>query len=799
MAGCQAGCRVNAEGLMSFKLVQRLFAIIVCCFLIAVGCISIVIFDRQAALQEVSRYNAAWTVSQATAEFLRLENALTSYAAPEGLVSYDEVVLRLDIMFSRLDTFEKGSAAEVGEGRSLRRFVRNDPKNEAAIRMLRERLDIVDGLMHSGGRNFNATKALQVLLPIDAEMTAMAARASSYGGERVAEDKDDLARLHLIFTGLAAGLILCGVILIVLLATQNRLLGKAHAKLGVTTAKLASTYDALSLQNQRFDAALNSMSQALCTCNAAGELVVFNQRFGELLGAAFAQPGANLQDVIRSGTGDPSSLLDALYQRQAPFIRGHRRGMFTLDLPGGRAFSVFHEPLADGGWLATYADVSERRQADAEMLHMAHHDGLTGLPNRVAMQRNLEERFAASYRTDEYVTVLLLDLDGFKEVNNTLGHDIGDEVLKEVASRLLGCVEQPECLARLGGDEFAFLTPAHFSVEQSYDLAEQILKAVSSPYSIGGRDFMIGTSIGIASEPPAACNPSALLRHADLAMYEAKALGKGMVAAFDPQIETRLQDRRALEADLKEAVVRGQMEVFYQPLLDTQTLVIQGYEALLRWRRGDGGYVSPADFIPVAEDTGLIDSLGEWVLRAACNEACRWPIDITVAVNLSPVQFRKGNIVQNVIQALSDSGLSPHRLELEITESVLLETNGSTVDTLHQLKQLGICIALDDFGTGYSSLSYLSRFTFDKIKIDRSFIQELAVPGVDTAVVELVVDLGKKLGIRTTAEGVENEAQLKRLQEIGCTQVQGFLFAKPRPTSELFHQTGKLTTRISRV
>jgi diguanylate cyclase (GGDEF)-like protein len=774
----------DVEGaFMQLKHIQRLLTVVVCAFVAGVIYISVVIADRQTALQRVSRYNAAWTVSQAMTEFLRLENVLKGYTQSTG--EFEELMLRLDIMFSRIDTFQEG-VSEAEDKRSLRQFVRNEPKNEAALAMLKQSLISLDAVIGIEGEKLDSSKALRLLLPVDPEMTALAARASAFGAERVAEDKSELSRLHLVFTGLACGLILCSIVLIVLLLMQNKALAKASGRLGVSASRLETASKQLALQNQRFDAALNSMSQALCTCNAMGQVVVSNERFAKLAGVSIVGSGVVLEELLGGNGSSSTSGLNALYQYQLPLIHQHQRGTFTLDLPDGRSFSVFHEPLADGGWLATYAEVSERRRAEAEIFHMAHHDSLTKLPNRVFLHQKLVEQFARVEPSNAYTTILLLDLDGFKEVNDTVGHSAGDDVLKEVAGRLVASVGDAGIVTRLGGDEFAVLiTGETISSETGSELAHLILSHLQEPYIVGGRQFVLGASIGVAHEQCSLSTPAELLKHADLAMYQGKARGKGQVVLFDPVIATALNSRKALESDLREAIGRGEMEVFYQPLLNTQTRQVEGYEALLRWRRGHKAFVSPAIFIPVAEEIGMISFLGDFVLREACQQATRWPPHINIAVNLSPVQFRDGNIVRDTLKILSETGLSPYRLELEITESIFLDATGATLDTLHELKQLGIRIALDDFGTGYSSLSYLSRFPFDKIKIDRAFIGDLGNANINTVIVELVVDLGKKLGIQTTAEGVETEGQLCKLKGLGCAQVQGFLFAAPKPASEL--------------
>ncbi|MBP0438297.1 putative bifunctional diguanylate cyclase/phosphodiesterase [Tianweitania sediminis] len=771
---------------MSLKIVQRLLAVVICCFVVVTCYISIVIFDRQAALQKVSRYNAVWTVSQALAEFGRLQLTLASYALPESRTSFDEVQLRLDIMFSRLDIFEEGHAAEFGAGRSLRQFVRNEPKNEQVIAQLRQALEAADARIMAEGAGFDVAATLRTLQPMNAEMVAMASRAANYGAARAAGDKAELGRLHMLFTGLAWSLIICGIVLIVLLVRQNKLLKEAHTKLSQTTAQLQESNGVVGMQNQRFDAALNNMSQALCTCDHRGQLVVFNKRFEALLGPdSRLQPGTNLSEALAVGrrTSEPSALQE-LYEEQMRLIQRHEKGSFTKDLRDGRSFSVAHEPLSDGGWLATYEDVSVRRQAEAHMLHMAHHDALTDLPNRVLLRKQLRARCLRSGRSSEIVAILLLDLDGFKEVNDTLGHHFGDELLKCVADRLRA-IPEVGSVARLGGDEFAILMPPSCSAEDTVAIAKRVLSVLSEPYMVDGHEIVLSGSIGIAHQRQASCNPQELLKHADLAMYQAKADGRGRVCLFAPEMEARLHERKALEADLREALPRGEMELHYQPLLDAQTLEIAGFEALLRWKRQGREYVSPAEFIPFAEEIGLIEQLGEWVLEQACFQASKWPNHLFVAVNLSPVQFRQGNVVLKVLKALTRSGLLPQRLELEITESVLLEASDLNLAALNQLKEMGVRIALDDFGTGYSSLSYLSRFTFDKIKIDQTFIRDLPAGGHAAAVVEMIVDLGGRFGIKTTAEGVETDEQLHLLQQLGCSQVQGFLFARARLPGDL--------------
>mgnify|MGYP001228277130 CR=1 FL=1 len=771
------------------KALERVLAAVVCFLMLAAGYTAVVISQRQAALQTISRYNAAWTVSQAVAEFLDLERILASYALPQGATTFDDVQLRLDIMFSRLDTFQPNEETELGKGRSLRQFIRSDVRNEKVVERLRASLETIDGLLITNGPSFDVGGALQTLGSLNADMTALTSRAAAYGAELSEADQRELARLHLILSGLMSGLIFCGILLITLIWWQNKLVHKAHVKLQTTATKLEEAHRSLVSQNQRFDAALNSMSQALCTCNVDGQLIVFNDQFAKLVGIAPATlAGMDLKKVIAAAAGQNTpSVIEIILQQQSSLIQGRRKGRFTVDLPDGGAYAVSHEPIPDGGWLATYEDVSERRQSEARIFHMAHHDALTGLPNRVLMRKKLLDR-CAEPAIEDGCDILLLDLDGFKEVNDTLGHDIGDQMLREVAARLRSCVAHEGTVGRLGGDEFAILTRRGCTSDDASELAESILAAISEPFHLDGRNVVVTASIGIAAHIGTSCTPDEVFKHADLAMYQSKADGKGRVTRFSQDIAERLLAQKSLEADLREAMSLNHLEVHYQSLHDTQTRQVKGFEALLRWKRRGLDFVPPPDFIPVAEKLGLIDEIGEWVLRHACQEALNWPSQLTVAVNISPMQVHSGNIANRVLSILSETGLAPHRLELEITESVLLEAAESTLLTLHQLRQLGVRIALDDFGTGYSSLSYLTTFPFDKIKIDRSFVRNISTRANASSVIEMIVQLSTELGMITTAEGVENEEQLRCLQIMGCSQVQGYLFARPQSAHALLLQ-----------
>jgi diguanylate cyclase (GGDEF)-like protein/PAS domain S-box-containing protein len=425
--------------------------------------------------------------------------------------------------------------------------------------------------------------------------------------------------------------------------------------------------------------------------------------------------------------------------------------------------------------LSVIEDVTERRRSEEQIAHLAHYDALTDLPNRVLFREQLERSLKWVSRGDR-LAVLYLDLDQFKTINDTLGHPVGDELLKVVATRLRACIREIDVVARLSGDEFAIIQSAISDASDVIGLATRIHKALREPCEAMGHYLVAEASIGIALAPNDGTDPDQLLKNADLAMYAAKADGRGLFCFFEPAMDAHVKAKRKLEFDLREAIMCGGLELHYQPFVELQDSKIVGCECLLRWRHCERGMISPAEFIPLAEETGLIVPLGEWVLRTACAAVALWPEHIKVAVNVSPLQFKTGNFVQMVTSALANSRLPARRLELEITEAVLIGDEAA-LSVLHQLRSLGVRIALDDFGIGYSSLSYLQRFPFDKIKIDRSFVKDLGTTEGSLAIVQAVISIAKSRNMTTTAEGVETEDQLTLLHALGCTEMQGFLFS----------------------
>lgn len=641
---------------------RRILGVIICCFVVATAYIAYVIAERQTALQKFSRYNDSWAVGQTVSEYMRLEHVLAGYALNMNEESRDELRLRLDIMLGRLELLQQGN---------LRSFIQDDPQRRDLFLKLSDVLQALDRQFDK--LDIDSIKTvLHSMSMLDGPMTALASTAVEYDVGLIDAAQAEVRQLHLIYTGLAAGLIICGVVLVILLLRHNKLLDRAHGSMQRLTSDLRQATGELQSQNFRLE-------------------------------------------------------------------------------------------------------------------HDAHHDALTGLPNRVLFRQDLEKRLEAAHAGGQSAVILLLDLDGFKDVNDTLGHDVGDALLQAVARRLTKLGARGDMVCRLGGDEFALLSTG-LQEDEALELADRLMEAISEPY-VGELEIKIGTCVGVAisqGEP----DTEELFKHADLALYEAKALGPGHASVFESQMQTRLREKKSFEADLQKALENREMEVYYQPQACTVTREICGYEALLRWTHPVRGSVSPVEFIPVAEKIGFIHALGDWVLKTACLEAAHWNKPLKIAVNLSPVQFRSLNLIQSVIDALDQSGLGADRLELEITESVLLDKNEQTLSTLRQLKALGIQIAMDDFGTGYSSLGSLSGFPFDKIKIDRTFVSDVTTRPDALAIVELVTGVGRSLRMVTIAEGIETEEQFECLKRLGCDQVQGYLIGKPMPASKLKHLHG---------
>ncbi len=559
-------------------------------------------------------------------------------------------------------------------------------------------------------------------------------------------------------------------------------------------------------QNLRFNAALRHMTQGLCMFDADHRLLVCNQRYLELydLPEELAKPGTPLRDIIEARiknglfAGDPGSYLEERLEA----VQEKTRNTKVLEMSDGRCIAIVHEPMACGGWVATHEDITQLRQIEARMQHMALHDPLTDLPNRAFVRSRMAELLERGASENRSLVVAMFDIDRFKEVNDAMGPTIGDALLKDIAHRVLGKLKRVDLVARVGGDEFVVLMLAEQPVSAATVLAKKIRALMAVPFEVANAQVIVSTSMGIAIGPGDGEDGDRLLRSADLALSRAKSDARGSMRFFEREMDEQVRARHAMERDLRSALQRGQLELHYQPKLNLERDEISGFEALLRWNHPVRGPIPPSQFIPLAEETGLIVPIGEWTLKQACAEAAHWPRGLKVAVNISPAQFRLGQVQEAVLKALEASKLPAESLELEITESVLLHDTDKVAQTLDLLREHGVSIALDDFGTGYSSLNYLRRFQFDKIKIDKTFISDLGRrPDTSLAIVRSIIALANSLGIATTAEGVETKQQLDRVRKEGCTEVQGYYLSVPRPASEIgsmLEQPKVIKTKVAR-
>ncbi|MGA2994525.1 bifunctional diguanylate cyclase/phosphodiesterase [Bradyrhizobium sp.] len=544
--------------------------------------------------------------------------------------------------------------------------------------------------------------------------------------------------------------------------------------------------------NLRFDAALSHMTQGLSMFDERRRLVVWNKRFAELYDVPekFLKVGTPYEDIIADrftrGVTKADTSPEAVQAKVTELSSLARDSHRVDELADGRFLLLSRQPMPGGGWLAIVEDITERKRAEAEIVHLARHDVLTGLANRAEFNEKLDEACKRLKRGGEAITVMMLDLDRFKAVNDMFGHPAGDELLIEVGRRLKSTLRETDLLARLGGDEFAIIQDGGPSQhEGAIALALRINSAIAEPFELGGFEVNVGTSIGIALAPEHGTDPEGLLKSADLALYAVKANGRSDYRIYQPGMLENAASQQTAESELRDAIAREQFELHYQPVVDVTTRQICGVEALVRWRHPVKGLVGPDQFIPLAESSGLIVPIGEWILQRACNDAAQWPAHIKLAINISAVQLKRGNLFEVILCALVESGLDPERLELEITETSLLENQEAHLATIRQLKNLGISLALDDFGTGYSSVTYLTNFPFDKIKIDRTFTHGVLERRDYAAVVSSVLALAKGLDKVTTVEGIETEEQFEYMRSAGVNLAQGYLFSRPVPASQL--------------
>ncbi|SFV29681.1 diguanylate cyclase (GGDEF) domain-containing protein [Devosia crocina] len=757
------------------RLLRIALIVLILGFVGAAVYVSAVLFQRHAALEGVGLGNVTWLIAQTPSEFARLEQRVAAFGMGDGTVSADEVRLRFDIVVNRVKTLRTQSVSA---------FVDSDPRIAQVLDEFEAAVEAARPLLAELDQPGTPARILEILDPVYPKLVRLSTDANVWNIGRIEADRQGLIDLQWTFIVTAMGLVAVGCLLIAMLFIHNRLLNRTQKILRQSERDLA-------IQNARFDASLDAMTLGVCLLDKANRVVVCNPRFLMLFGLteAEAAPGTPIADLV-----DPALLQDSI----SPLFNHRELGSdlspdhdFALldehahQLIDGTVLLVRRETVKDDGYVCTFEDVTERYHAQKRIVHIARHDHLTEMPNRLLFWENIAQAVRGLERHQQCFAVLYLDLDRFKEVNDTMGHPVGDELLRQVAERLRRTASSRDTIARLGGDEFALLHYCEDTTDRSARaLAEDLIVAVGRPYHIENNEIIVSTSVGIALAPRDGQDADQLMKRADLALYSAKADGAGFYRLFSSQMEKSLQNRRHIESDLRRGIKLDQFELYYQPLVELQTGFVVSGEALMRWHHPEHGMVSPGQFIPLAEETGAIEVLGEWALKQACQDALGWPDHVRVSVNLSPVQFGRSGLVDMVKAVLATSELDARRLELEITESVLLQNNAANLEALRQLRALGLTIALDDFGTGYSSLSYLQRFPFDKLKIDQSFVRGLEMRPESLPIVQSIATLGKNLKMATTAEGVETQAQLDIIAKAGCTEAQGYFFGAPMPEAD---------------
>jgi diguanylate cyclase (GGDEF)-like protein len=760
-----------AAGAGPIGRLNRLLVAAIVAFAVAAAYTSFTVLERQAALKRAARYDVAFSASQAGNEFVRFLQRVTAFGSPASAADEAEVELRFAILLNRLSLMRGGE---------FREFIAESAERDALLADLAAALTTAEPLVERLPDPQARGALLELLLPLETRIIGLASEANEYGGRAVAADHRELLRLHWQFSALAAGLALSGLLLVILLVWNNRLLRRTHRQLASALDDLRQRKAALTAQNTRFEAALGNMSQGLCMIDAGERLTVANLRFFEIFGLPprdLDRPEAMVSIVARIGPPKlPMQGAAAIHAGGSTSEAGAPR---MLELTDGSVLQVLESPMTGGGRLLTYEDVTARVRALEHVEFLARHDSLTGLANRVVLDDFLERSFYRLHRRAERFALLCLNLDRFKGINDTLGHRVGDGLLKEFAERLRASTREEDLVVRYGGDEFIIVQSGARNEQDTAQFVQRLVAALGKPYDVDGQKIIIGTSIGIALAPDNGSDPEQLLQNADLALYRAKTNGRGAYCFFDESMHAKVQARREIERELRQIYFDDEFEIVYQQQFEIASRRLAGVEALLRWRNPRLGEVPPSDFIPVAEEVGLMVALGTWALKNACREVAGWAEPVRLAVNVSPVQFQRGDLAEIVGAALAESGLPPEQLELEITESLFLSEDDGVKETMQSLCRMGVRFALDDFGTGYSSLSYVRSFPISKIKIDRSFICDLPNSPDNLEIVRAICALAESLRLTTTAEGVETREELDLLALAGCTDVQGYYFARP--------------------
>ena len=753
--------------------IKTVLAVAGVCVLILATYIAGLIQKQQQVLGEAAQFNIPTSSSQSAVAFTRTIQALSAYRTDPTAEKLEDVWVRMDIV--------QGTAQAALEG-EYARFIHADAHREELISRLNQTMMALNGHPENLRDVAVAKDAQTRLEALEPEIIGLMGEANAFGAHEVNENQSRLNALYQELEIIFGGMLVFCLAIVAMSLRQNNWLKLKEGELRI--------------QNMRFEAAVNNMSQGLIFFDKDGRLIISNTRFAEQfkLDAGLLKAGTHVDDMLRASNKGPTSTglsdEDLLASRHKMAATSGQSSTIR-EQADGRVFWVSQQPTEDGGWVITFDDITARRQAEARISYLALHDAMTDLPNRVQFRECLDSAIeaqrtsVASRYPGQGFAVLLVDIDNFKSINDIYGHPVGDAFLSEIALRMKSLIRKRDVVARLGGDEFVILQRNLRGAEDAAKLATRLVSLLSEPLVVEGLTLSCGASIGISLAPEDSMDAKLLLKRADLALYRAKDNGKSTFSFYDASMDDDLEARRLLELELRQAVGRNELIVYYQPQIQVLSGETTGFEALVRWLHPTRGMVPPLDFIPLAEETGLINAVGEWVLRAACLEAAKWPSHLNIAVNISPVQVKSRNLVQVVVGALQMSGLPAQRLELEITESIFLQEDEQTLSSLRELRALGVKFAIDDFGTGYSSLSSLRRFPFDKLKIDRSFVKDVTTRRDSVQIIHAVIGLGRSLGINTTAEGVENEAQLELLRAEGCTEVQGFMFGRPMPAADL--------------
>lgn len=798
MAETQTGKTAGEQ--QSVRTIRIALAVLMAALLSAGIYISGLVLERQSALERLSRYNVAFSAGQGANEFLRFRNALYDLARSDTPDKEQQARLRFEILMNRLSLFNAGEFKE---------FIAADPEQNLPLNKIEQTLTEVDQLIDQPQ---GIRRALSLTNSLESLFVGLASEANAYGGKLVTRDQQDLFRLHWQFTTVAISLAACGFVLFLINGWQNRLListqsslassnedlQRTSAQLAAAVAETRNANAKLVDQNELFETALDNMSHGLCMFNSDGNVIVTNRRMAQIfdlpLGAI--KPGTTLAELehllVEQKICSPSGAA-SLLKMSPGAAKSMARHTAEQTLADGRRVLASHQPMESGGWTATFEDITERYKAQAQISHMARHDALTDLPNRTLLRERLEQSLAQDRSSATFTAVMCIDLDNFKKINDTYGHPFGDLLLREASERLRASCRNTDTISRVGGDEFIIVYGGVADVSQTSAVARRMLQALSEPYRIEGREVVSDASIGIATSCETAGTVDDLLRYADLALYAAKNAGRGTFVHYTAEMGTQIERKAVIESKLRSIDLSEKFELAYQPITDLATGKVVCVEALMRWNpQEEENIASPQEIIRIAEETGAIVELGAWGLREACRLATELPKEIDVAVNLSAVQFNRTDIVKTISDILRETGLSPQRLNLEITETLLLEDNTKIMADLKIIKDLGASLSLDDFGTGYSSLNYLRKFAVDKIKIDRIFIKEIGRNRNHDAIVAAIVNLASSLGMTTIAEGVETMDQLQILRAAGCGEIQGFLISPPLFKNELFSYLASL-------